>query len=60
MEARFGDDFKKALKKHAAIKEHVKRKVEMIIENPVKMGEPLKGGWRGYYSCRVRRNFIII
>ena len=32
----------------------------MIIENPMVIGEPLKGNWRGFYSCAVQRNFIII
>jgi len=60
MEVRFEDDFLKALKKHSSIKKLVKKKVDMIIENPVAMGEPLKDNWRGFYSCPVRRNFIII
>lgn len=60
MEARFETAFVKAVKKHASIKKLVQKKVDMIIENPVSMGEPLKGNWRGFYSCPVRRNFIII
>ena len=32
----------------------------MIAANPVALGEPLKGNFRGYYSCAVRRNFLII
>jgi mRNA-degrading endonuclease YafQ of YafQ-DinJ toxin-antitoxin module len=32
----------------------------MIIENSVAFGEPLKGNWQGFYSCPVKRNFIII
>ena len=39
MEVRFEDDFLKALKKHSSIKKLVKKKVDMIIENPVAMGE---------------------
>ena len=38
----------------------VQKKVDMIIENPVAMGEPLKGNLQGFYSCPVKRNFIII
>jgi len=38
----------------------IKKKVDMIIENPVAVGEPLKGNWQGFYSCPVKRNFIII
>ena len=60
MEAQFEAAFLKALKKHSSIKKLVKKKVDMIIENPIAMGEPLKGNWQGFYSCPVKRNFIII
>ena len=60
MESRFEKAFLKAVKKHASIKKQVKQKVDMIIENPVALGEPLKGNWQGFYSCPVKRNFIII
>ena len=60
MEARFEGAFLKAIKKHSSIKKIVKKKVDMIIENPVAVGEPLKGNWQGFYSCPVKRNFIII
>ena len=60
IEAKFEEQFVKALRKHAAIRKLVKKKVDMIIENPIAMGEPLKGNWQGYYSCPVKRNFIII
>ncbi|MEZ4526475.1 MAG: hypothetical protein R2941_11200 [Desulfobacterales bacterium] len=60
MEIRFEASFLKALKKHSSIKKLVKKKVDMIIENPLSMGEPLKDNWRGFYSCPVKRNFIII
>jgi len=60
IEARFEAAFLKAVKKHAAIRNLVKNKVDMILENPVAMGEPLKGNWQGFYSCPVKRNFIII
>ena len=60
MNVQFEDAFVKALRKHASIKKAVQKKVDMIIENPLQLGEPLKGNWRGYYSCPVRRNFIII
>mgnify|MGYP002640725257 CR=1 FL=1 len=60
MEARFEAAFVKALKKHAAIKKDVERKVRQIMEHPVELGEPLKGNFRGYYSSAVRRSFIII
>jgi mRNA-degrading endonuclease YafQ of YafQ-DinJ toxin-antitoxin module len=56
----FSDDFAASLKKHSAIKEAVRKKVNMISENPVTLGEPLKGNFRGFYSCPVKRNFLII
>ncbi len=60
MEILFSDAFVKSLKKHSSIKKSIKKKVDMIIENPVALGEPLKGNFRGYYSCPVHRNFLII
>jgi len=60
METKFEEAFLKALKKHASIKKLVKKKVNLIIENPVALGEPLKGNWQGFYSFPVKRNFIII
>ena len=56
----FSDDFVASLKKHSAIKEAVRKKVDMIVANPVALGEPLKGNFRGFHSCPVRRNFLII
>jgi addiction module RelE/StbE family toxin len=58
--ALFEDDFLKAVKKHAAIKKAVERKIDQILQDPVALGEPLKANRRGYYSCHVKRNFIII
>lgn len=58
--ARFETAFLKAVKKHASIKKQVRKKVDMIIGNPIAIGEPLKGNWRGFYSCHVKRNFIIV
>jgi len=60
METKFEDAFVKALRKHSSIKKLVQKKVDMIIENPIAMGEPLKGNWQGFYSCPVKRSFIII
>jgi mRNA-degrading endonuclease YafQ of YafQ-DinJ toxin-antitoxin module len=60
MEAKFEKAFLKAVKKHAGIKKQIEQKVRQIIEHPVEMGEPLKGIFRGFYSCPVKRNFIII
>jgi len=60
MEAKFEKAFLKAVKKHAGTKKQIEGKVRQIIEHPVEMGEPLKGNFRGFYSCPVKRNFIII
>jgi mRNA-degrading endonuclease YafQ of YafQ-DinJ toxin-antitoxin module len=60
MEARFETAFLKAVKKHASIKKLVQNKVDMILQNPIAMGEPLKRNWQGFYSCPVKRNFLII
>jgi len=60
MEIQFEKAFLKALKKHASIKKAVKNKVDLIVQNPIAYGEPLRGNWQGFYSCPVKRNFIII
>jgi len=60
MEALFEKAFVKALSKHAGIKKQVENKVRMIMEQPLALGEPLKGNFRGFYSCPVKRSFIII
>ena len=60
MEALFSDAFKKSVRKYASIKKQIQNKVDMIIEHPITLGEPLKGNLRGYYSCPVRKNFLII
>jgi len=59
MEARFEADFLKAVKKYASIKKMVKKKVDMIIENPIAFGEPLMGTRQGFYSCPVKRKFQV-
>lgn len=56
----FSDEFVASLRKHSAIKEAVRRKVDLIALSPVALGEPLKGNFRGFYSCPVRRNFLIV
>jgi mRNA-degrading endonuclease YafQ of YafQ-DinJ toxin-antitoxin module len=60
MEALFEDAFLRALKKHASIKKAVKKKVDLILHDPIAYGEPLKGNLQGFYSCPVKRNFIIV
>ena len=60
IEARFEKKFLEAVKRHAGIKKQVEQKVRQIMEAPLELGEPLKGNFRGFYSCPVKRNFIII
>ena len=60
MQVLFSDAFVASLKKHASIKKDVQKKVGMIIQNPVVLGEPLKGNFKGYYSSPVKKNFLII
>lgn len=60
MAARFEKAFVKAVVKHAAIKKQIEKKVRVIVEHPAELGEPLKGNWRGFFSCPVKRSFLII
>ncbi len=60
MDVKFEKAFLKAVKKHSAIKKQIQEKVNQIIEHPIQLGEPLKGPLQGYYSCPVKKNFIII
>nr|MBF0223598.1 type II toxin-antitoxin system mRNA interferase toxin, RelE/StbE family [Desulfobulbaceae bacterium] len=60
MDIKFEAAFLKSLKKHSSIKKQVQKKVDMIIDNPLTVGEPLKGNWQGFYSCPIKRNFIIV
>ncbi len=60
MKAKFEKAFLKGVRKHAGIKKQIEQKVHQIIEHPVELGEPLKGNLRGFYSCPIKRNFIII
>lgn len=59
MNTRFETAFNDGVKKHAAVKKQIEAKVRMIMEHPL-MGEPLKENWRGFYSCPVKRSFLII
>lgn len=56
----FSEAFVCALTRYNSIKKTIKRKVDQIIENPLTFGEPLKGNFRGFYSCPVSKNFLII
>ncbi len=60
MEVRFEQAFVQGLGKHQAIKKQVRQKVLLIMEHPLTMGEPLKANLRGFYSCPVKRSFLII
>ncbi|MBA7630045.1 hypothetical protein ES703_37553 [subsurface metagenome] len=60
MKAEFERAFLKGVRKYAGIKKQIEQKVCQIMEHPVEPGEPLKGNLRGFYSCPVKRNFIII
>ncbi len=60
MEVKFEKAFVKAVKKHAGLKKQIEAKIKQIIEHPVELGEPLKGDLRGFYSCPVKRSFIVI
>jgi mRNA-degrading endonuclease RelE of RelBE toxin-antitoxin system len=56
----FSESFLRSLKKHSSLREEIKRKVDMVIQNPISLGEPLKGNFRGFYSTPVKKNFLII
>ena len=60
MNVLFSEAFLQSLKIHSAIKKVVQRKVDMIIQSPIAFGEPLKGSFHGYYSCPVKKNFLVI
>jgi mRNA-degrading endonuclease YafQ of YafQ-DinJ toxin-antitoxin module len=49
-----------SLKKYRSLKIVIQKKVDLIIANPLPLGEPLKGNFRGYYSAPVKNNFLII
>ena len=60
MEVLFSDAFVRSLRKYSSTKKTIQNKVDMIVQNPIGMGEPLKGAFRGYYSCPVKKNFLLI
>ena len=60
MELKFEETFVKSLRKYSSLKNRVQQKVNLIREHPIGLGEPLKGNFRGFYSCPVKRSFIII
>jgi len=60
MKAKFEKAFLKGVRKHTSIKKQIEQSVRQIMKHPVELGEPLKGNLRGFYSCPVKRNFIII
>lgn len=60
MNVLFSDAFVKSLRIHSAVKKTCQGKIDRIIENPIALGEPLKGNFRGYYSSTVKKNFLVI
>jgi len=60
MNVLFSGAFIKSLRIHSAVKKEVQSKIDRIIENPIALGEPLKGNFRGYYSSPVKKNFLVI
>jgi len=56
----FSAEFVASVKRYNSIKDAIRKKVDMIAENPIALGEPLKGNFRGYYSCPVRKNFLLM
>ena len=60
MKAKFEKEFLKCVRKHSGRKKQIEKKVSQVMDHPVELGEPLKGNFRGFYSCAIKRNFIII
>ena len=60
MEVLFEEEFTKNLEKYRHIRKQIKKKIDMVIKEPIKLGEPLKGPLRGFYSTPVKKNFLII
>ena len=53
-------EFKRALQKYASVKEDVEKKIQILLQNPLSFGEPLKYELTGLSSCPIKRNFILI
>ena len=60
MKAIFSSSFINSLNKYSLLKKEIQKKVDMIIKNPLTLGEPLKDNFRGFYSTPVKKNFLII
>ena len=60
MKAILSSSFINSLNKYSLLKKEIQKKVDMIIENPLMLGEPLKGNFRDLYSTPVKKNFLII
>ncbi|MBI4738692.1 hypothetical protein HY772_03895 [Candidatus Woesearchaeota archaeon] len=48
------------LKKYPHLKEPFRKKKDYILQNPLQLGEPLKGNLNGLRSFPLQKNFIII
>ncbi|MFH1232005.1 MAG: hypothetical protein V1709_10975 [Planctomycetota bacterium] len=48
------------LKDYPHLKKPFQKKVDYIVQNPIQLGEPLKGDLNGLRSFPFERNFIII
>ena len=58
-EARYFPEFIEAIRKYSNAKKSAKRKIEVLLDNPLGFGEPLRHGLRGLNSCPVKKGFII-
>lgn len=58
--AKFLPEFKSALKKYSNAKKAVEEKINLLLQNPLGYGEPLKYNLTGLSSCSVKKNFILI
>ena len=60
VEARFTPEFSKALKKYSNVKKSAQTKIDILLQNPLGFGEPLKYDLEGLSSIPVKRGFIVI
>ncbi len=60
VEARFTFEFAKALEKYSNVKKSAQNKIDILLQNPLGFGEPLKYDLEGLSSCPVKKGFIIV